>query len=468
MSGIWGKHSHQDLDDYIKLAKGASVDITNNTSAEIRHLAELQTKHNRELLIGSSATLKRANDIMDEMKGLKENSNDIAAAIESVAKDISEQEQFVSFIKGTLQTITISMQEQEGNIKETIEASDSSDQAAKQAGTLEGKLSGSIQSVNGSVQELLTIFVTLEERASDIAKIVNTVTEIAAQTNLLALNAAIEAARAGEHGKGFAVVADEVRKLAEQSAAAAKEIISVTDLLKEELSQSTRKTEEVRTNFSGSMEGLEETRNALHKIVSSNVETKKCSESMIKGNGHISTMIRKVFAETERLSDASRSTAVATEEITASTTNIQQAISYTTDHTSHMLEANQKLQAMVSTKSVLSEKMLSIGDKLNDIDAREGLNQEGLHSLCSKFGCDYISMSDETGKLILSTEPKDIGFNPCNKFVEDMAVLNRQAEKNITPLLLMQNTGDFMKFITVPRRKKKGIFQFGFGLHRFE
>ena len=189
---------------------------------------------------------------------------------------------------------------------------------------------------------------------------------------------------------------------------------------------------------------------------------------MIEGNGHISAMISKVFGETEHLSDASRSTAAATEEISASTTNIQQSISDTTANTGHMVAANQKLQAMVSTKSILSEDMLLIGDKLNEIDARGGLDSNNLHSLCAELGCDYISMSDEAGKLTMSTELKDIGFNPCQKFAEDMAVLNRQSEKNVTPLLLMQNTGDFMKFITVPRKKRKGIMQFGFGLHRFE
>jgi methyl-accepting chemotaxis protein len=159
----------------------------------------------------------------------------------------------------------------------------------------------------------------LGKRGSEIGSIVQTIDQIASQTNLLALNAAIEAARAGEQGRGFAVVADEVRQLAERTAVATKEIANLIAAVQQGTGQAVRAMETSVKDVENGAALAEQAGEALGRIVESATDVNSEIRKITEAAGRMETNAEELVTVLEQVGTiAERSTALASEMNTGS------------------------------------------------------------------------------------------------------------------------------------------------------
>lgn len=229
-------------DELGQLVQSMNEMISNlrNVVGEVRSTSEQVASASEELTASANQTTLATEQVASAIQQVANGAETQTTRIERNVTSLEE------IAQGVVRVAESSTQVSELARETTQQAEDGGDSVRR---TLE-----QMNSIHQLVKESDEMVKSLYERSKEIGKILDVISEIADQTNLLALNAAIEAARAGEHGKGFAVVADEVRKLAEQSQASAKQIADIITKIQSDTEISVRSMEEVTKNVENGLE----------------------------------------------------------------------------------------------------------------------------------------------------------------------------------------------------------------------
>jgi methyl-accepting chemotaxis protein len=322
---------------------------------------DMETTSEDEIGKAGLALNRMKNNLRQLIQSIADTAVNVASASEEISSSATLQAGGAETQRDQTAQVATAMQEMSSTVQQISENSAQAAEASRQAADTARKGGGIVdetlarmRAIADSVSSTAKRVGELGKSSDQIGRIVSVINDIADQTNLLALNAAIEAARAGEQGRGFAVVADEVRKLAERTSSATKEIAQMIQTL--------------QTETKVAVSAMEEGRKRVDEGVQTTAQAGESLKEIIGTSENVGSLITQIATAASQQSSA-------TEQINQSIESIAQLVKESADGAQQSAKACQDLSEL----ALDLQKMVS-SFKLEDGNGRSKNNWEKQHA----------------------------------------------------------------------------------------
>jgi methyl-accepting chemotaxis protein len=308
----------------------------------------------------------------------------MAQAIDGVAKGAQEQARAIERASASAAQMSTAIEQVAASAQEGARASNEASTNARRGADTVSQTMEAMATIKSTVTDVGTKVQQMQQHSEEIGAIVETIDDIAEQTNLLALNAAIEAARAGEQGRGFAVVADEVRKLAERSSLATKEIAvlirSVQTGIEEAVGAMDRSLQEVESGaelatISGA--ALDDILSASQHVYDQVQQIASAAQEMTAASSELVSAMDSVSAVVEENTAATEESAASTGEISAAMEHVASVSEENSAAAEEVSAMTEELNAQAEELTASAQSLAAMSEDLQHLVARFRLEDDG-------------------------------------------------------------------------------------------